>query len=516
MKYNKINHCRWVLPIETNLKDLQAKLKQLGCLTPSEPERHEFKLYDSFPNDLWFSKWFLTREGDDWLLSDPEGDWVTGHSKFDNPKYWWEFEGEIKTPLQSHLHIRGLSYKMSLRRESRLIDLKNDDDKTIMRINSEEHFVQVKEKWQLLQKIIELQPLRGYEDDAEAFIEKIDQLGWQRGSESMVKLAYQTLGTTPQPYQPKPKFNLNENDPAHQVISKMTCKLMDIMRMNEEGIINDIDTEFLHDYRVSLRRIRSLLSQAKGAFSEAKTFELKNKFSALGQQTNLMRDLDVYLLSKEDYLEMLPKSLKTGAEIMFEDFTKQRTVACQKLKKFLESQVYKKDMESLELFFRRNHENNDLGPKAQHSIKELSDQRISSRYKAVRKWASRIHEGTPDEEIHELRILCKKLRYLIEFFESLYPKKRLKELVAKLKALQDCLGLFNDYSVQQEKLLEYSHHHQKSPASVHLAIGGMVSVLGQKQIEVRYQVFEQLKKFSATPVRKEFETLFNFSKRNIA
>ena len=58
----------------------------------------------------------------------------------------------------------------------------------------------------------------------------------------------------------------------------------------------------------------------------------------------------------------------------------------------------------------------------------MAVKRIASRYKVVRKWANGLHESTPDEEIHELRILCKKLRYLLEFFESLFEKKKLKAL----------------------------------------------------------------------------------------
>ena len=39
--------------------------------------------------------------------------------------------------------------------------------------------------------------------------------------------------------------------------------LLSAMRANEEGTLRDLDTEFLHDFRVAVRRTRSALSQIK-------------------------------------------------------------------------------------------------------------------------------------------------------------------------------------------------------------------------------------------------------------
>ena len=80
--------------------------------------------------------------------------------------------------------------------------------------------------------------------------------------------------------------------------------------------------------------------------------------------------------------------------------------------------------------------------------------------------------------------------------------------MVKLKALQDCLGRFNDLSVQQEKLLEYSYAHKSKPNTVHLAIGGMVGVLAQEQIEERYRVFEQLKSLQLNPYARSLRPCF--------
>jgi len=51
------------------------------------------------------------------------------------------------------------------------------------------------------------------------------------------------------------------------------------------------------------------------------------------------------------------------------------------------------------------------------------------------------------EKLHEPGKTCKKLRYLMEFFQGLYPVTKIGELILVLKGLQDKLGAFNDLYV---------------------------------------------------------------------
>ena len=86
----------------------------------------------------------------------------------------------------------------------------------------------------------------------------------------------------------------------------------------------DYDTEFLHDYRVSLRKVRSVLSLFKGIFSPEDIARLKQDFAFLMQETNTLRDLDVYLLNKEQYFEMIPTGSHEGLAILFDYFVGER------------------------------------------------------------------------------------------------------------------------------------------------------------------------------------------------
>ena len=59
----------------------------------------------------------------------------------------------------------------------------------------------------------------------------------------------------------------------------------------------------------------------------------------------------------------------------------------------------------------------------------------------------RIGDDSPAEALHDLRKKGKELRYLLEFFASLYAADVVKPMVSTLKGLQDVLGRFQDREV---------------------------------------------------------------------
>jgi CHAD domain-containing protein len=53
------------------------------------------------------------------------------------------------------------------------------------------------------------------------------------------------------------------------------------------------------------------------------------------------------------------------------------------------------------------------------------------------------HSGD-EADLHRLRIALKKLRYTAEFLAPLYPKRKVKQYVRRLRGLQERLGAIND------------------------------------------------------------------------
>ena len=65
-----------------------------------------------------------------------------------------------------------------------------------------------------------------------------------------------------------------------------------------------------------------------------------------------------------------------------------------------------------------------------------------------------IDDDSPARALHDLRITCKKLRYLLEFCQSLYPPKEIERLIKSLKTFQNVLGEFQDTELQALAILD--------------------------------------------------------------
>ena len=76
--------------------------------------------------------------------------------------------------------------------------------------------------------------------------------------------------------------------------------------------------EFLHDYRTAVRRTWSALSQIPDVFPPRTTERYKEAFALLGEQTNQLRDLDVYLLSEPEYRAMFPEAMRDYISPVFD------------------------------------------------------------------------------------------------------------------------------------------------------------------------------------------------------
>ncbi|WP_152618494.1 CHAD domain-containing protein, partial [Leisingera sp. ANG-Vp] len=136
--------------------------------------------------------------------------------------------------------------------------------------------------------------------------------------------AYARLAPHRPAYSLKPPVPLTPEQPAAEAAAAIIRSCLGVARQNEPGIISDLDTEFLHDYRISLRRIRSALTLFKGVFTPEETRRLKQVFSNLMAATSRLRDLDVCLLQRPRFYAQVPQALHSGLDSMFAAFAAER------------------------------------------------------------------------------------------------------------------------------------------------------------------------------------------------
>lgn len=426
------------------------------------------------------------------------------------PCFIWDIpESGFKARATSVLEMRALQKLLTIRSTAEKFIILNDDKKTVARFQIIA-FDGDKTGSRMIRNI-ELMRVRGYEDDFRAIAKLLEQVGAERKSHSAFESVLVAAGLSPGGYTAKLNFQLTPEMPAGEAARIILRHLLNIMRLNVPGIKADIDTEYLHDFRVAIRRTRSALAQIKDVFPAEATREFRNKFAEIGRMTNQLRDLDVYLLDADAYRALLPDALKPGIEPFFDYLLIERKKALAKIRRWLNSKKYQQVLSEWEAFL-QTADAASMGSNAHLPVIDLANTRIYKKYRAVLKDGKKITPETVDDDLHALRIDCKKLRYLMEFFASLYPADDIGALIKQLKKLQDNLGRFNDYCVQAETLLhliDRFHEEKTGTYQTIAALGGLVGAILMEKQFVRSEFQVTFSKFAGKQNKRHFLRLFN-------
>ncbi|WP_245568984.1 CHAD domain-containing protein [Desulfobacter curvatus] len=469
-------------------------------LTGNTCEPQEGTLLDTFDAAVYNSDALLIQTESDLIRICWSGDIMAQTA----PESGWQFArdlplGPVRDLLldQSPLRAFTPAGQVTLIRDTLL--LLDDEQKTCCRIESVS-LNRGNNTWSWLRT----RPMRGY-NDSHALIcdilKKLEKPGLPAG---VLKLEISD-------YTSKPVIRLSENAPARKSLCAIVQTFLQVTRRNEPGLIDDLDTEFLHQWRVSLRKVRSVLTLFKGVVATETLVQLKQDFKDIMQDTNLMRDRDVYLLSKDDYFALVPPQAHPGLEVLFDLLQQDRNEAFGKVKTMLKSKRYKKQIKAIQKLF-ENPKALPKGPKADAPSKVFAAGLILKRYKKVCTLAGNISDKTPDETIHALRIQCKKLRYLIESAQPLFDDKQVKRLLKNLKGLQEHLGSFNDQSVQQATLAQCLDRYPGTGANAKAlaeSIGALTAMLYRKQLAERRMIIENLSRFYSPDTQGAFNALFD-------
>ncbi len=438
------------------------------------------------------------------LLVTPKREWQL-NSLDGPPVFWWDLpESALADHLSKRIGVRALLPRVHLDESQTLLACRDDEGKVRARVELTQQVIRRadhEETPHYFRHLIRLQPLRGYAADARTVYACLS--GWLDGLQPAESTQDVLAVCGFQPHQeclPNP-LPLEAEASVETNLRQTAALLFSQVRRYEPGIMADTDTEFLHQYRVNLRRLRSIFSLLKKVLPSEMQQKVKAHLADLARPTNQLRDLDVFLLQRSTFRDWLPETFHAGLDRLFRNISKERARQHRLVASSLLGRKYQQQAQWLEDFFSAAplHETSlsvkPLGP--------VADLKLWKAYSRIVAEATHIDASTPDEQVHELRIDCKKLRYLLDFFADLYPKKQIQRQVSALKQLQNILGDFNDFSVQQTFLAQWAH--EEAAQSQVAAVHGLTAVLHQKQKEARAQVVEALQTFIQAEVYADFK-----------
>jgi CHAD domain-containing protein len=462
----------------------------------------ETTAWDTFDWRVWFAGRTLIQVGGKWLLAGDNGGVIASKGAAKTGLFASNFTGEqVRLWLDPVLGPRAVMAQIALRWNSRTLELLDPLRKTICRVELTEWI-----HGEHTMRLATIQPLRGYEPEAEAARALLAGLPLQPLAHPPLWEILTRAGRPPREFSVRSDISLSPEMPVRTAACLMAGDLLRLARSCEPGILQDVDIEFLHDYRVCLRKMRSVIALLKGAFPEPTAAHLKTRLAGLARRTNRLRDSDVHLASRSEYEEMLPPELRDGLGILFDDLAEERGREWKTLTEFLASDDYSQTIAEVEAIF-RDAISEPGSPAGARPIGPLIFEAILHRYRKIVKKARKFDDDTPDEVLHEIRIQCKKLRYLLEFATGLVPAGTCDPLEDALRKLQNGLGLLNDLAVQQRHLLDNYEHDPRAEGHVEIAmaVGGLASALYDRRRRKRAKIRSRLRDFC----RKEVRSLFN-------
>ncbi len=416
--------------------------------------------------------------------------------------------GRLRAKLEPVVEMRALLPLARLRGTSQGFELRNRDGKLVVRVFLEAHAAAApdQEAWSPLRQRIRLEPLRGYAKGARAAAARIEaRLAVHPCGTPLLCATLEAIGRSPPEYSSKVRVSLRPEQRAEEATRTLLLQLLETMRANEEGTRLDLDSEFLHDFRVAVRRTRAALGQIKGVFPAAFVSRFAREFAWLGSVTGPARDLDVYLLSLPSYRRLLPKPLRADLDPLEDLLRTLQRKEQRRVARALQSRRYGALVASWRESLERGVAPEDAPPpNAARPVIEVASERIRKVLRRVRKEGRAIGPDSPPSQFHELRKTCKKLRYLLEFFQSLYPPDAVKKLVRALKTLQDNLGEYQDLSVQIASMGRFEAELERSGADAGptlRALATLVEAFHRRQDEVRSKFAECFAEFTAGDTR---------------
>lgn len=352
-------------------------------------------------------------------------------------------------------------------------------------------------------------PLRGYAKEAHRLATELSRVpGVLPAEASLFTEAVAATGRSVGDYSGKLALRLRPDESAYDAARQIFGSQLAMMTATVDGVIADLDTEFLHDFRVAVRRTRSALKELPGILPPRPEAHFRGEFKWLGDVTTPSRDLDVYLLTYPEFGASVggpPEDLEPLRQLLISE----KRAAHRELARHLRGARYRR----LCTEWARWHADSppgELGPAASALIGEVADARIRRVSRRVLRAGAAITDESPDEALHDLRKRCKELRYLLEFFGGLYPSATTAGLVAALKGLQDNLGEFQDTAVQHaavDRFAEALHTDRSTPAATLLALGRLGGVLIGQQHQARAEFAERFAAFAAPENRRRLEEL---------
>ena len=254
-------------------------------------------------------------------------------------------------------------------------------------------------------------------------------------------------GTSEQPAKALP-LNLDKHDDLGNAMQTLVWSVLQHVQSNVHGAMVSDNSEYLHQLRVALRRLRVLLRMVESICADEQLAIFRKEVAALCITLGRVREWDMFIAQTlQAMCERMPQD--AGLQALLVVSKQQNDVCCSVLRNDTQARELQRLLLRFAFWMH--------GPYWQQvELSGLSTRDVAATYltELARKFAQEgEHLNTFDAaKLHAMRIRAKKLRYCAEFFASLYRKHKSQQYLTALSAVQEVLGQINDDAVANRLL----------------------------------------------------------------
>jgi CHAD domain-containing protein len=220
-----------------------------------------------------------------------------------------------------------------------------------------------------------------------------------------------------------------------------------LMLCHEEGTLQGLNNEELHDMRVATRRMRTAFDVFGPAFEPRIMKRFLKGLRSIGRVLGEVRDMDVILEHGLSYQAKMDSENRPDLQPLISAWKHSVDKKRSKMTGHLTSDEYHSFKENFNLFLqapehtRSAVENKVMNPQLRDIVPVL----IYGRYAAVRAYETSVPTASV-AQLHTLRIEFKKFRYVLEYFREILGEN-ISTAINEIKHIQDHLGVLHDTDV---------------------------------------------------------------------
>ncbi|MCH9740520.1 MAG: CHAD domain-containing protein [Epsilonproteobacteria bacterium] len=221
------------------------------------------------------------------------------------------------------------------------------------------------------------------------------------------------------------------------------------------------DDEALHQLRVEIRKSRAILKAFDSYFNIKALKKIDKKLSKIAKASNKTRDLDVFL--DACYKEFAPFIVKLPIAF-YESLVIERREERVRLEQFLKSGFVKETIFEYKLFLGKSAKPKKKKKRLLIEIESILAQHFSEINTLYRRYL----DTKEEQNLHQIRINFKKIRYLLEAFKKTKYLSEYRNMAHQSKVLQERLGEFNDLCIQMVLVETYLKNHKSKKSKAFL------------------------------------------------